>query len=480
MRSVTEGVLAFEADTQPFRTLVQGVPYWERIRTQVHQRLLVEVGMHQVAHDRFRPTARSLSSFAASSLRSAVFRKPESAPPAEYLFFGSPRRKLGANGRWWDVYCDPILEDFATRSVYFELPYRGGHQKPAQTRGIRYLDWQVLKRYIAQRLPKAQHVFTEEENKELQKHSEHLRRHIGVSIELADLARNAVIERGVMLPFYLRLLERTSPRAVILVCSYGHDTLIEACKQLSVPTIELQHGITGPYHPGYHYPNPDFQKLNFPDHILLYGEFWKQLATFPIPDSRVHTVGFPYLDQEVRSRRSTTKQRQIIFISQGTIGKSLSRIAAELAALSPLSYDIIYKLHPGEFGRWRTEYPWLRESGVDVVENDRTIYELFAESEIQVGVYSTAVYEGLAFGLRTILVDLPGIELMEGWASNAEIPIASNAADLLTHVRTNRGAAVPFEDFFLPDALHNVRETLRRITSVAPVLPVCDSASEVL
>jgi hypothetical protein len=41
------------------------------------------------------------------------------------------------------------------------------------------------------------------------------------------------------------------------------------------------------------------------------------------------------------------------------------------------------------------------------------LYKLFAESETQVGVYSTAVYEGLAFDLDTYILDAPGSSRME-------------------------------------------------------------------
>ena len=38
---------------------------------------------------------------------------------------------------------------------------------------------------------------------------------------------------------------------------------------------------------------------------------------------------------------------------------------------------------------------------------------MFSVSEYQLGVFSTALYEGVEFGCKTILADLPGIEYMD-------------------------------------------------------------------
>ena len=88
---------------------------------------------------------------------------------------------------------------------------------------------------------------------------------------------------------------------------------------------------------------------------------------------------------------------------------------------------MIYKLHPSEYADWKTRYPWLRESSVEVIDDPRrSIYELFAGTDAQVGVYSTALFEGLAFGLPTFIAKIPG------WA-DMEILIQRNLATLVSN-----------------------------------------------
>ena len=110
-------------------------------------------------------------------------------------------------------------------------------------------------------------------------------------------------------------------------------------------------------------------------------------------------------------------KKQILFISQGTIGKKLSNLALKLAK-KLTEFKIIYKLHPGEYERWKAEYTCLHsfvslENTQVLDDNITNLYQLFGESSYQVGVYSTAIYEGISFGLKTFIVDLPGSEFLD-------------------------------------------------------------------
>lgn len=116
-----------------------------------------------------------------------------------------------------------------------------------------------------------------------------------------------------------------------------------------------------------------------------------------------------------------------MFLSQGEPGERLSRFAA-----LDHDWEVTYKLHPGEYSRWRDEYLWLEDVPVQVVDSDSpSLYELFGRSTGQVGAYSTALYEGLYFVLDTYVVDVPGIECVRGL-------IDAGGADL---VRTPEGLA---------------------------------------
>ena len=53
-----------------------------------------------------------------------------------------------------------------------------------------------------------------------------------------------------------------------------------------------------------------------------------------------------------------------------------------------------------------------KKYNVSIVTNV-DLYEYLAKSEYQAGVFSTALYEGVEFNCKTILLKLPGIEYMD-------------------------------------------------------------------
>ena len=110
-------------------------------------------------------------------------------------------------------------------------------------------------------------------------------------------------------------------------------------------------------------------------------------------------------------------KNQILFISQGVIGKYLSKVAFDLAC-ELKDYKIIYKLHPGEYETWRQNYPELVEASAfdnfEVIDHSEIpLYKLLAESKYQVGAFSTAIYEGMMFGCKTFILDVPGVEYLD-------------------------------------------------------------------
>ena len=90
--------------------------------------------------------------------------------------------------------------------------------------------------------------------------------------------------------------------------------------------------------------------------------------------------------------------------------------------------QIKYKLHPSEYNIWK-EYPDLcrlaEVANVEILDSDVDLYSLFATSFYQIGVFSTAIYEGIGMGCKTVLLNLPGVEYMDDL-------VASSLAVLLT------------------------------------------------
>jgi hypothetical protein len=137
----------------------------------------------------------------------------------------------------------------------------------------------------------------------------------------------------------------------------------------------------------------------------------------------------------------------------------------KLAKSHLLNQKIVYKLHPGEYARWKKEYPWLVDADIKVIEDDSvSLYQLFAESKIQIGVNSTAIYEGLSFGLRTFVLNLPGVEYMEDLAKEHYVTIIRSVDELQEYLRKpGPMPKISTEKFFRSNALENIHRALCEI-----------------
>lgn len=276
---------------------------------------------------------------------------------------------------------------------------------------------------------------------------------------------NALELSSCLIPYMRRMLRRWRTKCVVESVHYGifNMLLTSAAHAEGIPVIELQHGEIHQAHTAYNLPVGN--SVYTPDYFLSWSGFWLGNASnFPATAS-VHT-GYPFFDYNLTRypRTAGAPVTEILFISQGTIGAELSKVAVRLARGLPKGdYRIRYKLHPSETKSWKTIYPWLAETPeIEVVTNvDRNIYACLQTADVAVGVYSTAVVEASAWGVRSLsLTFLPGAEVMRPFVDNGYVePVGDERTltDLLLEHRSGRwksdGRA---RELWLPDAARNV------------------------
>lgn len=239
--------------------------------------------------------------------------------------------------------------------------------------------------------------------------------------------------------YYIKLINRIKPNAVVEQCYYsGHNMVInEVAREYGIPSIELQHGIMGasavPYNSHYNCDNVSA----YPRYIFLYSQYWKDNTHFPIQDDHVIVAGNPYLDKMIGKTKGVDKTENIIlFVSQPAITNALSDFALCVAKYiedNDVEYKIIYKLHPNE----QHEYFRILEKFRDfsdiccVADAEKMdIYDCFQKCCMQVGIFSTALYEGVAAGLLTYVYNYSGCEEIEDLYLNGYAKLVNSAEEI--------------------------------------------------
>lgn len=358
----------------------------------------------------------------------------------DLLIFDHPR-KIIYDGEYKDIYSDFLVgyleEDYSFEVL--EAPYLNKHFTNKKNY-IKYTDRIQLGSYIYKKFNKIE--FTQKEQNLISNLEKEFKTNFNLDIDLSLILKNHILNFKYDYNNYVKLFEKRKPKMIFVVVAYENQAIVKAAKDLGITVIELQHGTITDYHLGYSYPKKT--RLNgeiayFPDKILTFGEYWINSKTCPINKENIIPIGFSYFEQQSKDYLGiNVVDNQILFISQGVIGKYLSKLAFELAN-DCNDLNIIYKLHPGEYGVWRQNYPELVEASsmenFKVIDNSKTpLYELFAKSNYQVGAFSTAIYEGLMFNCKTFIVDVPGVEYLEDLIENNYVYKITDSNDLINNL----------------------------------------------
>lgn len=372
----------------------------------------------------------------------------------DILIFDHPRKVI-YNGEYCDIYSN-FLVDFLKDSYSFEVleaPYLNNHFTKKQPY-IKYTDRIQLGSYIYKKRNKIE--FTDKEKDLISKVRKDLEDAFSLEINLEWILTIHILNFTYDYKKYTELFKKRKPKMIFVVVAYENQAIVAAAKDLGITVVELQHGTITDYHLGYSYPKKtrlDGDIKYFPDKILTFGDYWINDETYPIDSKNIIPIGFPYFESQSKDFMDIpVKNNQVLFISQGVIGKYLSKVAFELAS-ELKGHDIIYKLHPGEYATWRENYPELVEAAsfdnFKVIDNSETpLYKLFAESNYQVGAFSTAIYEGLMFNCKTFILDVPGVEYLNDLIIKNFVFKINDADDLIDNLEGFEPAEYNKDFFF--------------------------------
>lgn len=337
--------------------------------------------------------------------------------PADILFCPHPRRIRG-DEYYECIYTDWLVKKYCN-SVSVEEPYKNQHFSPVYADHVYYTDLLRTKSALYAKIHR--HLRTGEYRKiysGIEKNFAAALEEIGQAYHYAipcqkiyTCLSQLVIEIPLLKKEFRQVLRQVAPRLIVEVVYYNKRCMVlnELAKELGIPTVELQHGTMHRDHAAYQFPEDCGGISQFPDYVFVFSRYWKNCVSLPIPQENVKVTGYPYFERQTRKYTDGGLRQKppanILFVSQGTVGQELSRLASQLCELLDDSrYHIIYKLHPDEYSGWKSRTPWLIKNNIEVIDSPQdTIYDWFSRCTVQVGVYSTAIYEGLGFGLTTFI-----------------------------------------------------------------------------
>src|SRR5690606_24149138 len=325
------------------------------------------------------------------------------------IFFSHPR-SVSVDNEYIDIYSEYLIREKQTKQsiVDFEADYQGKHIRKRKHK-VHRLDWVKQLVYFRYFFVIKNSILKQKEVDLFQTIENEIYKQYGIKYALANLVESKLKLFSIYYSIYTRVFKKVKPKSIYIVVAYYYAPIIKAAKDLGIETIELQHGIITKYHLGYSFPNIKKPLHYFPDKIMVWDQSWKKSIDYPITSENILIDSFRYLEQIKKQYETLPKiKNTYLVLSQTAISENIAK-----KILDNLDFfkgkKIVYKLHPAEFDIWKNNQSLTQLQKVldiEIVASQKHLYHLMATSEFQVGVFSTALYEGVVFNCKTILLNI--------------------------------------------------------------------------
>lgn len=473
-----EKFLEFESKYKLFNENINGFYFWIYIRFDVMEKINQKLGCLNKGQnsstfgDSYKEKVENIFMLIYNSINYRIRLK--FLKNRDILIIDHPRKVKNEKGLYECKYTKEIYKRKKDQSYLIEFPNPYKHCYPSKNKEIIYMDYVRIYTALNKKLFANKYRLNDKQRDLLSNIITKVNNEFKIDIneiEFIKFVENIYARYEIEKKLLYRFLRKINPKKVIEVVYYSIDNLIinEIATELNIETIEFQHGIMGYNHCAYNFK----KKQNipqFPNKILTFSEFWKKTTRLPIKDEDVIPVGFPYFENRVNKYKQNLNlkekndKKKILFISQASIGDKLVKLACELNnIIDNEKYEIIYKLHPGEFSIWKEKYKELRNYSIKTIANEIDLYELFSKSSIQVGAYSTAIYEGLGFGLDTYIYQIYGTNIFEDLCKEGFITYINSANELKIYLeRKSTNKKMNEEYLWKKDSLNNIIKEIEK------------------
>lgn len=474
-KMLIDDFLYFESEYGLFNIKINGIKIWHNIRMIIYMEVLQFEGIGLSTND--NPSSVSISKTIFSKLTDipeAIKNSPLFRLKKKEILIFSHERRVKYDDIYGCIYTDSLVENLPNQNIVIGKSNWDKNNKIIKNKDRISRDYiNILigtKRELRMKIKNYDEVV-----REISELLSKIDDYFGVKINTDKIRKKIlreVISYDILYRYYKNIIAKINPKVIVEVVNYDpHHMIINiVAKELDIPTVEFQHGTMGMYHLAYNFEN--IKKINsFPDYLFTFGQYWKDNTRLPIDKENIKVVGWPYFENKVSEYKSAinkkvNNKRTILFISQGTIGKELSKFAVHVSrVLDKDKYRIIYKLHPGEYNQWKHDYPYLKDTRVEVIDhNQKDMHYYFSMSDMQIGVYSTAIFEGLAYGLKTIIMKLYGHETMGSLYDEGIALLAENTEDIIKScMELSNDTSINISKFWMENSVKNMINEIQNI-----------------
>lgn len=377
------------------------------------------------------------------------------------------QRRVKYKSKYISPVTDEIAINLKRNACIIETPYCGGYYRPSPIRGIKYFDlWEgvydgesnyvpINRGYLSKQLL---HLF--EREFEI-KFTTDEKKTILLCINRCIMFRDEIMSR------YRKMLTKVNPKVVLYTMSYINEwvMLTEVLREMGIPSVEILHGYVAENNMAYTYSEAGLNDA-LPDYIFAYSEAQKNAIKWGIPRERIRVVGNPWLEKKkalISEQGIQKKKKQIVFIS-GAISSIEKYIVTLAEKIDQDKYDIIFKLHPEEYGCWEKIYKELPASVEVVDSNENDIHYYLARADVVIGITSTALFEAAIYSAKIIVLQEDGWFSMNILLKAGRASLVHDVRDLFSVISNDSVQETKKNsNFYAEHAIENVNNEIEKI-----------------
>ena len=448
---------------------VDGVALWPFLRVRLNFDLFRAHQLHQPAVSlavRALSVARNAVRFCYASLAD-VRRNRLRAGRADVVFLSDGLSFALLNGVWYEKYCDPLIERFRERGLSSLLVSPGhAYHIPRHTPSL-FIQPRLDAVMVRRTLHVPRMAVSDTFNRE---YPEYARRLGELDLNVQALAPDAVCRYAAIIrdiaKLYRGILSRAGARLAFIVCYYSVEGMAFtlACRELGIPSVELQHGggIEGDLHVAY----AAWTKVPQDGYALLPSHFWcwtgndvEVIRRWNATVAGLHQPvlgGNPWLN-EWRAGRSAvvSEYDQRIAAAQGAAADKRQLLVtlqyglADDRALGPLLGAIRrtqhewrwwVRLHPVMLNERDAVRSLLTRHGIVEYDldaaSDLPLYALLRRMDLHLTHSSATVIEASEFGIPSVIVSEYGREFFPGQIAAGRAQAAYETDDIIAACRS--------------------------------------------
>jgi len=441
MEPVYESFVQIERDFATHELALEGVHVWSALRQQVFNRTLVNSGMAKPFQTKKRLSRWKIAVAGPINFlwRNPLLRRGQ----ADYLVMKWERlQKVGSE-----------FQDAISRQVLAELPDK-------RTLKLDSADdlWQpgdgtfslspitFIAKVVARILPAK---LSPAEVERIAQIEQAMRDRLGVKVPLQTWFRRYARFFRCRAWFFEQVIRRWGIKIVFVVVYYGKPELLAAAKRAGARVIDLQHGLMSQRHLAYDFAegiNPHYR----PDAILLFGDHWRRAARHA-PGVKLIVGGAPHIRASIdlaRQQASGTRRPEVLFLSQPSICDQLLAFALAFSKLEGAP-KVLYRPHPGDrIEALNAAIGAANATNIELVAGGGGARTLALQGELkyQVGVYSTALLEGVAVGCSSFVAPMPGWAYMAQHVEAGHMRLVASPEELLDGINVQGAEAAGIDD----------------------------------